>query len=224
MDKSILHLGWCQAYAGLKYHYEDAYLEKYGKAPSSATDNPPYAIFSKKYYNSILALNNDKIHDFCFIGNASTSPSRNWIIKFAIDNFTENSIFVHTGADITNWKPLGPFDYTLTAPKFSPCRQANTQSRESQFRNVSENLYYFQSMRNSKYCLCPEGDAPWSFRFYEVLMCESIPIVTSWHYTYRSPEESKIDYNYYLTKDIFTYDESMIKKNTEIFCKYHLLD
>ena len=55
---------------------------------------------------------------------------------------------------------------------------------------LEDNLYYFETMCKSKYCLCPAGDAPWSFRFYEVLMCKSIPIVASWHHTYRTKEES----------------------------------
>ena len=82
-------------------------------------------------------------------------------------------------------------------------------------------------MRCSKFCLCPAGDAPWSFRFYEILMCESIPIVESWHHTYRTIEESEINYKYYIynpkKKKNYNYDKKIIKHNTMIFNKYHLL-
>lgn len=47
-------------------------------------------------------------------------------------------------------------------------------------------------MCQSKFVLCPADDAPWSFRFYEVLMCKSILIVESWHHTYRTKEEANI--------------------------------
>lgn len=99
----------------------------------------------------------------------------------------------------------------------------------------------------SKFVLCPGGDAPWSFRFYEVLMCKSIPIVESWHHTYRTKEESKINYKYLLLENIendinykkheddsrnailfyevgdgIKYDD-YVNENTKIFEKYHLL-
>ena len=51
-------------------------------------------------------------------------------------------------------------------------------------------------MRKSLYVLCPAGDSAWSFRFYETLMCKSVPIVFTWHNTYRTKEESKLQYVY----------------------------
>jgi len=53
------------------------------------------------------------------------------------------------------------------------------QSKQVQYRVVKENMYYFEKMCQSKFILCPAGDEPWSFRFYETLMCKSIPIVES---------------------------------------------
>ncbi len=83
-------------------------------------------------------------------------------------------------------------------------------------------------MYQSKFVLCPAGDAPWSFRFYEVLMCKSIPIVESWHHTYRTKEEANIKYKYILYQDIenvkndINYDDYVFE-NTKIFENYHLL-
>jgi len=82
-------------------------------------------------------------------------------------------------------------------------------------------------MCQSKFILCPGGDAPWSFRFYETLMCQSIPIVESWHHTYRTPEESIIKYEYILINNMnnimnISYD-NMIKQNNLLFEQYHLL-
>ena len=38
---------------------------------------------------------------------------------------------------------------------------------------VDNNKFYFETMTQSKFVLCPAGDAPWSFRFYETIMCHS---------------------------------------------------
>lgn len=36
---------------------------------------------------------------------------------------------------------------------------------------------YFGVMQNSKFVLCPNGDFVWTYRFFEAIMCGSIPIV-----------------------------------------------
>jgi hypothetical protein len=81
-------------------------------------------------------------------------------------------------------------------------------------------------MCQSKFVLCPAGDSPWSFRFYEILMCKSTPIVESWHHTYRTTEEATFDYKYVLYKDIeisMDYYKEYSNKNTIIFETHHLL-
>ena len=80
-------------------------------------------------------------------------------------------------------------------------------------------------MCQSKFVLCPEGDAPWSFRFYEVLMCKSILIVESWHHTYRTKEEANINYKYILYQCIENdiNSDDYVNENTKIFENYHLL-
>lgn len=95
-------------------------------------------------------------------------------------------------------------------------------------KNYIENIYYFEKMCKSKYCLCPEGDSSWSFRFYEVLMCKSIPIVESYHHTYRTKEEENINYKYLLYNNIDYIDnyiiyDDYVNENTIIFENYHLL-
>jgi hypothetical protein len=82
-------------------------------------------------------------------------------------------------------------------------------------------------MCQSKYVLCPAGDAPWSFRFYEILMCKSIPVVESWHHTYRTKEEAKIKYKYVLNTDLIMEEITLndyINENTKIFEKYHIIN
>ena len=213
-----LELGWCTGYMALKYHKEEALMEK-NIRPINIDFSPPFAIFSRKYYNEINELNHDKIYDFCFIGSIETNhKARQWIIDFAKKYFTSNSIFINTDND-PNWVLLGTFDHSNKNLGFNPKKQPDNQSKHVQYRVIEENKVYFENMCQSKFVLCPAGDAPWSFRFYEVLMCKSIPIVESWHHTYRTPEEANLKYKYILHQNIeieITYDIF------QIFLYFHL--
>jgi hypothetical protein len=219
-----LDLGWCQGYIALKCHMEEALEEK--KIQNVIVDwCPPLAIFSKKYYDDINELNHEKKYDYCFIGSINSCyEKRKWVIEFAKNNFTNNSIFINTDNN-AEWELLGSFDYSKLNIGFCPKNLPDYQSKKVQYRIVKDNIEYFEKMCQSKYCLCPAGDAPWSFRFYEVLMCKSIPIVESWHHTYRTKEESNINYKYILyqniEKNVNIYD--YVTENTKIFENYHLL-
>jgi hypothetical protein len=229
MDNSNLDLGWCQGYMALQYHMEEAIIEN--KLQNiTATWSPPLAIFSKKYYNDMNELNHEKKYDFCFIGSIdSCYERRKWVIDFAKNNFTTNSIFINTDYNPT-WEPLGSFDYSKLKSGFCPKSQPypDNQSKKVQYRIVKDNIEYFENMCQSKFVLCPAGDSSWSFRFYEVLMCKSIPIVESWHHTYRTTEEANLTYKYILYQDIeniknnINYDD-YVNENTKIFENYHLL-
>jgi hypothetical protein len=80
-------------------------------------------------------------------------------------------------------------------------------------------------MCQSKFCLCPAGDSPWSMRFYEALLCKTIPIVNEIKETYRTTEESKLGYKFYLVSDTeFIYRSDWAEHNYNLFMKYHTLD
>jgi len=215
-----------QSYWGLKYHMEEAYIEKKVN-PNIACACPPIAIFSKKYYNEINNLNHNKIYDYCFIGSINSFYERRiWVIEFVKKNFTSNSIFINTDND-PDWKVLGDFDYSNKNLGYCPKKQAYNDSKKVQYRIVKENIFYFETMCQSKFVLCPAGDAPWSFRFYEVLMCKSLPIVESKEHTFRTKEEEKINYQYLLYDMIYDnsnilYD-NLVNKNTLLFEQYHML-
>ncbi len=60
-------------------------------------------------------------------------------------------------------------------------------------------------------------------------MCKSVPIVSSWHHTYSTREESDIPYKYVLNSDIgcnilsdIDYND-YVSENSKLFEKYHLL-
>lgn len=210
-------------YEGLKYHMEEA-LAEIGNSAGCATNNPTIAKFSKKYYNEIEKLSHEKIYDYVFIGSIHeyNKENREWIIDFAKKYFTKNSVFINTTADVL-WVPLGSFDYTGKIKGTCPdIDYKDNQSKKSQYREIEENKYYFETMCQSKFCLCPAGDAPWSFRFYEVLMCKSIPIVESWFHTFRTDEESNLGYKYVLYNEPHIFDEKIIEENSLIFERNHL--
>jgi hypothetical protein len=223
-----LDLGWCQGYMALQYHMEEAIIEKQLLQYNTPDWCPPIAIFSKKYYNDFIELNHQKKYDYCFIGSINSCYERRiWVIDFAKKNFTNNSIFINTDND-PSWELLGSFDYSKLNLGFSPKAQNDNQSKEVQYRIVKDNIGYFEKMCQSKFVLCPAGDSSWSFRFYEVILCKSIPIVESWHHTYRTKEEATIKYKYILyhnienVKNDINYDDYVIE-NTKIFENYHLL-
>ena len=207
----------------LKYHMEEALIEN-NKESINAVVNPPIALFSKKYYNEICELNNYKIYDLCFIGSIKSNyKARKWVIDFSKKYFTSNSIFINTDKD-SNWILLGSFDKSNMNIGFCPKNTKNISKNKSKYTHYRVVIEYFETMSKSKFCLCHAGDAPWSFRFYEVLMCKSIPIVETWHHTYRTKEEAKINYRYILYQNIendINYND-YIKENTLIFTNYHI--
>jgi hypothetical protein len=199
-------------------------LKEAGKPMSMAVNNPEVALFSRDYYNHIQNLKHDKIYDYVFIGSITeyNKENREWVIDFAKKNFTSNSVFINTtGGKL--WNKLGPYDLTGTGKGVCPDVDfKDSQSKEAQYRNVEENSYYFETMCRSKFCLCPAGDAPWSFRFYEVLMCKSIPIVQSWIHIFRTETESTFGYKYFLNTEPHIFNQDFINHNTQIFERKHL--
>lgn len=70
---------------------------------------------------------------------------------------------------------------------------------------------YFKSMCSSKFTLTPTGDCPWSYRFFEAIMCYSIPIL----------EDDTEDVYQHLFKsyrhsDQHIYDPSIVEYNIKI--------
>ena len=128
MDNRKLDLGWCQGYMALKYHMEEALMEK-NLDTTLANEAPPFALFSRKYYSELTSLQSKKIHDFCFIGSISSDfIRRKWVIEFAKKHFTEKSVFVNTDND-PNWVSLGKYDYSNKMLGFNPKNQVITNQK-----------------------------------------------------------------------------------------------
>ena len=219
-------------YEGLQAHMEEA-LKENDLDHKNALLCPEIALFSNSYYDSICKLPHEKKYDFCFIGSINSNyKERKWVIDFAKKHFTSKSIFINTDTN-TDWKLLGTFDLSNKNMGFCPKECKNYQSKSVQYRPVENNKFYFETMAQSKYILCPAGDAPWSFRFYETLLCHSIPVLISKHHSYRTRAESRLKYSYIVidinsnTNEFRLINDSLydklLKNNTKILNQYHLL-
>lgn len=211
---------WCPK---LQLCYEEA-CDEANVTPLQGYND--YAIYPKYIVDYVQSCDKQKTIDFCFLGAFSFRrgqsigyDNRSWIIDFAKKHFTEKSIFVNTTKHRNlgrNWVPLGIYDKTFdavttfTAPKY----MAN--------KNHFDKNYY-NTMCKAKYALCPAGDLMWSMRFYEALLCKCIPIVKYKEETYRNTLEKNIQYKFYYHDQVedFTYNESWVNHNYELFMKYH---
>jgi hypothetical protein len=220
----------------LKIWYDESYEEKNIKlnlpkhSCSNLFDysyiNKAYAIYPKRFYekvNNYHALLSEKKYDFVFIGGLNTdmltAQARQWITPFIRTYFNENSYLQFTDKQTKqNGVSFGSFDYTHLKSGLIP-KQMPINFKAT----FDEN--YFKIMCQSKFCLCPAGDVPWSMRLYEALLCKAIPIVHKEKESYRSIEESKLGYKFYLTTDKeFVYRLDWVEHNYNLFMKYHTLE
>lgn len=199
--------------------YDEAATEKniYGEVDYR------YIKYPMSFYKKVENFSKNKKYDYCFIGSylvdQATSVNRKWILDFIKTHFNENSYLQFTDTKSkSKLSSFGSFDYTHRRVGFVP------KERPVYLRNYFDKNYY-QKMCESKFTLCPSGDSFWSMRFYEALMCKSIPIVISKDETFRSEAESLLDYKYYLASDPNPeYREDWANHNYEIFLKYHTFD
>ena len=202
----------------LKNWYKMAYYEKNIDIKDINLD---YAIFPKKWYMNVNC-NQRKKFDFIFIGTLKidnkTFINRKWIIPFIKKKFTKNSYLQFTDKKTKkNHKEMGRFDKTLKINGFVP--------REVSLNKINYfDKNYYNKLSQSLFCLCPAGESMYSMRFYEAIMCKSIPIVSSVDETFRSKAESKLDYKYYLkNSNNFIYKKEWADHNYNLFLKYHTL-
>ena len=143
--------------------------------------------------------------------NENVYERRKWIIDFAQQHFTDHSYYCITDAS-HDYQPLGSYDQTLSnlGKRFIPRKVAH--DKKSSFDEA-----YFKVMLDSKYTLCPAGDAWWSMRFFESIMCKSIPILESPDHAWRSRFERMIGYKFYTTSDQVEYREDWIEENYSKF-------
>lgn len=180
---------------------------------------PATLLFPRSFVDRVDAMSGDKVHDYCFMGSVyrpETYEPRSWILDFARRRFTERSYLLVSEAP-EHHTCLGSFDHTgdqrdVFVPKAVP-------PRERAFFNAA----YFRVLRSSQFTLCPAGDLPWSLRFFEAIMCRSIPIVADLQHVGRNALERAIGYRVLLRDDEHIYDEEVAEENHQRFLRHQTL-
>lgn len=73
---------------------------------------------------------------------------------------------------------------------------------------------YYNTISKSKFTIAPTGDCPWSYRFFEAIMCLSIPILEN-----DSNDIFCKDYFFFFEKDEHVYDKDKAIQNYQKFIK-----
>jgi hypothetical protein len=73
---------------------------------------------------------------------------------------------------------------------------------------------YYNTISKSKFTITPTGDCPWSYRFFEAIMCLSIPILEN-----NSNDIYMKDYFCFFDKDEHIYDKDKAIENYNKFIK-----
>jgi len=189
-------------------------------------------VYPQSFVEKIKKISHKKIYDFSFVGSLAFFDgkshqehrpkihrkgfnNRKWIIPFAKKHFGGNSIFINTSKDLNQekkWSTLGVFDKTLS--------QGGIMPHDMEDRAMFDEDYY-TIMCQSKFTLCPAGDAMWSMRFFEAMMCKSIPIIKRPAEAWRLEEEKRAGYIYYLADELKSYSREVVNHNYNLFIKHH---
>lgn len=154
---------------------------------------------------------------FNFIGsinqNEECRKNREWVIRFAMQHFDKDSYYQITDHD-QNYVQLGDYDKTFeNNSHFVP--EQYTGNRVLHF-----DPHFYDILSRSQFTLCPAGDAPWSMRFYEAIMCRSIPILEKKEHRGRNELERKLGYKFYVLGDQYVYRHDWVEHNYAVFIEH----
>lgn len=180
---------------------------------------PTKLLFPRSFVDAVNEMPGEKVHDYCFMGSVyrpELHRHREWILDFAKHRFTDRS-YLHLSEGHGEHTSLGSFDHTgddrdVFVPKEVP------ESQRAFF-----NPGYFQVLRSSQFTLCPAGDLPWSLRFFETVMCRSIPVISAAEHAGRNDLERAIGYHVYLRAADHVYDKDVVEENYRLFLRHQTL-
>ena len=81
-------------------------------------------------------------------------------------------------------------------------------------RKYNIDVNYYRQMCSSKFVLCPTGDCPWSYRFFEAIMCFAIPII-------HDDDIFCNDYVHFKHDEPHYYDAAAAAENYKLFLSRH---
>lgn len=180
---------------------------------------PTTLLFPRSFVDGVNALPGVKTYDYSFMGSLyrpETFEHRAWILDFARRRFTDRSYLLLSDRHEEHVR-LGSFDRTgdreeVFVPKEVPWGE-----------RAFFNPRYFEVLRRSQFTLCPAGDLPWSLRFFEAIMCRSIPVVSDPMHAGRNDLERSIGYTMCLRDDEHHYDEDVVAENYRLFLHHQTL-
>jgi len=198
---------------------QQAYEEEALECPDiDERETPTVLLYPRSYVEAAAALPGEKRYDYSFVGGLyrpETFEPRAWILDFARRHFTDRSYLLVT--DGAEHESLGTYDRTnVEQDVFVP---KDVPHGERAFFHQR----YFEVLRGSAFALCPAGDLPWSMRFFEAVMCRSIPIVSDLEHTGRNELERGIGYRVILPDDDHVFDEEVAEHNYRLFLRHQTL-
>ena len=208
---------WCPR---LECWLQEAYRDA-GRPGDAVNDTRDFAILPERLFELVGSLSHAKKYDFCFIGSFAIRPAvaeaRRWILPFLGRAFGPQSFLQFTDSVTRrDHKSFGPYDRTKSHIGFVP-REEPVAERGHLDKN------YYQVMCQSRFTLCPAGDSPWSMRFYEALVCRTIPIVNSVSEAARTTREAQLGYKFLTTNSEFVFREDWVEHNYAIARNSHAL-
>ena len=87
---------------------------------------------------------------------------------------------------------------------------------------------YLRDLCASNFTLAPAGDQTWSLRFFEAIMCQSIPIVADAHHSGHNDAERQLGYHFLRASDVLVqsappvYNRELAARNLRIFLEHQL--
>lgn len=98
--------------------------------------------------------------------------------------------------------------------KYKTCNSIIHETNVGRNKNKKYEIdkYYYNVICKSKFTLTPTGDCPWSYRFFEAIMCLSIPVLDR-----NSNDIFMKDYYCLYDNDIHIYDKNIAIKNYNTF-------
>lgn len=171
-----------------------------------------YIKFPDSFIDRIISIESEKCLDYSFVGaigftDTIMSENRRWVIEYAKLHFNDACVFHVTDVrDTSQWESLGTYDISNETPGFVPKTVPIVE------RNYFDKRYY-TTLLQSKFVLCPAGDANWSIRFYEAILCKAIPILELKKHGQRTSFEARLDFEFYKVDDVHIYDEDIVERN-----------
>jgi hypothetical protein len=200
--------------------YRLAYEEEQRACPDvDERIEPVCLLYPRSWVEAVDAMPGTKDLDYSFLGSLyrpEVYANRAWVLDFARRRFTARS-YLQLSESPPDHHNLGLFDHTGESEGVWVPKEVPWPDR------VFFNPHYFQILRRSEFALCPAGDAPWSNRFFEAVMCRAIPIVTDRVHAGRHEREREIGYTMLLADDEHRYDPEVAEENRRLFIEHQTL-